>query len=318
MAARIQLSEPAADVVDMTTSDAQLSIYDVQINGLIHAGIITHRFKTAESLDMMFAMSELQDLPEIRFVAAFKNGIVYIGCPDEPPPCLFDLIEPVAPLSSDATSVLDAHVTSALERIDDLAQRLEQLDSALQGQGRDDLVRGAALDLSCSTDLHGSLEHLDEKMNIISQSLTGSEVNGQAKAKDEEPMSDEDISDADMAAVEQIEAEQAQTEETEAKAASDCPNKSDIEEETVPEPEVEPVAEPEPDNEPEAEPEPDEVPASNDVLEDPVAQDDVNQASPVGTDDQTTVETSQNEDDVENEGSEQAEIEIARDRKSVV
>ena len=136
MQARISLSEPAllGDSSAQVQDDSARAIY-----GLIQAGVVTHRFKSSEKIDLIFATAELYDLPEIAFVAAFKSGALYIGCPDGPPESLAFLIETVA--------ADDAPHPTITDRTTDIETEIDQLN-----EGLDDKMNSTSQNISNATD----------------------------------------------------------------------------------------------------------------------------------------------------------------------
>lgn len=119
------------------------------VQDMIGAGIVTHQIDNAQTLDAVFAVSQIRDLPEVRFVAAFDNGLILLGCPDGPPESLAELVKPVvadtrtpepelaAKLDALATRVEEMHKSSedrigaGLNRMETLSHRLEFVADAL-------------------------------------------------------------------------------------------------------------------------------------------------------------------------------------------
>lgn len=115
-----------------------------QLDDLARAGVVTHVVGHGEEIDTLFAVSQLRDLPEVRFVAAFREGFIALGCPDGLPEQLKDLASPISvPPEPEKTedvgadkmqSTLDAVLgrLSALEGPDGLAavhEKLQTLDT---------------------------------------------------------------------------------------------------------------------------------------------------------------------------------------------
>lgn len=130
MQARISLSEPALkrNVSQPSADEASFSDDPRHLEALIRAGIVTHRFKSPERLDLMFATGALYDLPEIAFVAAFKFGTLYIGCPNGPPESIAELIDPVAPAPAPKA---DAEIQDEMNRAEEMTTRLEKVVQAM-------------------------------------------------------------------------------------------------------------------------------------------------------------------------------------------
>lgn len=153
------------------------------IETLIMAGIITHRIKSAEALDPMFAVSKLHDLPEVKFVAAFQEGQIFLGCPDGPPQKLDGMVEKVPPIVStegapagvaekidvliDSVDALHSEtedrIAAGLKRIDSVSHRLEFIADALEpdrsSEGSSD--GSSNLDL---VSLKDAIDKLDQKI----------------------------------------------------------------------------------------------------------------------------------------------------------
>lgn len=67
-----------------------------QLDNLARAGVVTHVVGHGEAIDPLFAVGQLRDLPEVRFVAAFREGVIALGCPDGLPDQLVDLAAPIS------------------------------------------------------------------------------------------------------------------------------------------------------------------------------------------------------------------------------
>lgn len=67
-----------------------------QLDNLARAGVVTHVVGHGEAIDPLFAVGQLRDLPEVRFVAAFREGVIALGCPDGLPEQLVDLAAPIS------------------------------------------------------------------------------------------------------------------------------------------------------------------------------------------------------------------------------
>ena len=206
MEARISLSEPVARRLsrgqeDLAWENAVASESEKdRIQALVNTGLVTHRFKSAEQLDMMFAISELHDFSEVTFVAVLRAGEIFLGCPDGPPESLIELVEPV-------NGAQDTRENPAgIERIDVISQRLEMLADALQPDAPPHpklAPKDGATDLAA---VHTMLERLHEKMDNVFQIETN--------ATDEKAPEDAEIIDA------VIEHEPAQSDDSDAEGSS--------------------------------------------------------------------------------------------------
>lgn len=176
---------------------------------LFRSGIVTHQIKNPDALDPMFAISQLKDLPEVSFVAAFEDGLVLLGCPNGPPPSIAEMVMPFAlqteqinpPESIDAkleqlNQRLDAlqaeredQLTPALTHIESISSRLEFLVDALapdNGSDADDTNGGVtladldaqlkALHVQNGTPSDGALERID---NAVSELVSGADQQNQ-------------------------------------------------------------------------------------------------------------------------------------------
>lgn len=92
-----------------------------QLDSLARAGVVTHVVGHGEAIDPLFAVSQLRDLPEVRFVAAFREGVIALGCPDGLPDQLQDLAAPIsAPAevpNSDPTPDFQPTLDAILQRL---------------------------------------------------------------------------------------------------------------------------------------------------------------------------------------------------------
>lgn len=96
--------------------------FQPHIQRLAQAGLVTHIVKNAEAVDPLFALSKVQDFPQVTFAAVFSDGAVVFGCDDEVPP-------EIAPLAQS----LEITDTSS----DDLlASRIEELIAIVRQQSQ--------------------------------------------------------------------------------------------------------------------------------------------------------------------------------------
>ena len=144
MEARITLTDDVAEHAPPPDASERDVVQD-----MVRNGIVTHKIDNAQALDAVFAVSQIRDLPEVSFVAAFDDGLILLGCPDGLPDSLTELVEPVGapppPAQPDLSAKLDAlaqrmdemHKTSedridtGLSRIETLSHRLEFVADAL-------------------------------------------------------------------------------------------------------------------------------------------------------------------------------------------
>ncbi|MEL6620964.1 MAG: hypothetical protein AAFP16_18970 [Pseudomonadota bacterium] len=150
MASRITLIDPATDYSAATDTSPQWIKQD-HAQQIIRAGIVTHKIRNPDEVDALFAVSQARDLPEVSFVAAFEDGLILLGCPDGPPDCLVEMVEPVSAdtgppeHSPDLSAKLDVltaridkldtqtddRISAGLERVVSVSQRLEYIADAL-------------------------------------------------------------------------------------------------------------------------------------------------------------------------------------------
>lgn len=90
-----------------------------QLDSLARAGVITHLVGHGEAIDPLFAVGQLRDLPEVRFVAAFREGVIALGCPDGLPQQLKELAAPISvpPETPDPTLDVQASLDAILQRL---------------------------------------------------------------------------------------------------------------------------------------------------------------------------------------------------------
>lgn len=96
-----------------------------QLDSLARAGVITHVVGHGEAIDPLFAVAQLRDLPEVRFVAAFREGVIALGCPDGLPDQLQDL---AAPISAPAEVPNPDSMPDVQATLDAILQRLTTLE----------------------------------------------------------------------------------------------------------------------------------------------------------------------------------------------
>lgn len=96
------------------------------LNTLIHAKIVTHLVHVDEVPDTLFALSQMQDLPEVRFAAIFDDGLIALGCPTGLPEALASIAVPAVP-----TSLSNPRGKGGLQRIEEVSYRLEALIDAM-------------------------------------------------------------------------------------------------------------------------------------------------------------------------------------------
>ncbi|MFK7837190.1 MAG: hypothetical protein AB8B60_13305 [Sulfitobacter sp.] len=110
---------------------------------MIAAGLVTHLITVEENLEPLFATAQIRQLPEVRFVAAFTDGLIALGCPGELPQELRNLAHPVdQPLAPSSSTIATDDVTEKLQKIDKTTLRLEYLLDALEPQTPDISGRG--------------------------------------------------------------------------------------------------------------------------------------------------------------------------------
>ena len=131
MKSRISFVEPASKpgpskLVRPSNSESDEESY---LQELIRAGIVTHKFKATETFDAMFAVSEIHELAGVTFVAAFKHGVIFLGCPDGAPESIADLVEKVDPSTTD-DKVVSSKLDAILERTEALQLELDRRNEA--------------------------------------------------------------------------------------------------------------------------------------------------------------------------------------------
>ena len=109
-----------------TATSAQIDPKQVHLDTLIHASVVTHLIKVDTVPDPLFALSQMQDLPEISFAAIFDDGLIALGCHTTLPDELARLAIPAV-----ATGPLKPKIGAGLQRIENVSQRLETLVDAM-------------------------------------------------------------------------------------------------------------------------------------------------------------------------------------------
>lgn len=105
-----------------TATSAPLDPKQVHLDTLIHASVVTHMIKVDTVPDPLFALSQMQDLPEISFAAVFDDGLIALGCHTTLPDELARLAVPAV-----ATAPLKPKIGAGLQRIENVSKRLETL-----------------------------------------------------------------------------------------------------------------------------------------------------------------------------------------------
>lgn len=95
-----------------------------QIQWLARNGVATHLIRNPASVDSVFAVAKVQDLPGITFAASFDDGSLAVGCSGDLPEVLIDMAEQI-PVEEDASFATDAP---------DLSEKIEALTEALANQ----------------------------------------------------------------------------------------------------------------------------------------------------------------------------------------
>ncbi|MDX8348463.1 hypothetical protein SLH49_10740 [Cognatiyoonia sp. IB215446] len=68
----------------------------LHIQRLAQAKLVTHIVKNADSVDPLFALSKVQDFPQVSFAAVFEDGSLVFGCQGELPPEIAQFAQPLA------------------------------------------------------------------------------------------------------------------------------------------------------------------------------------------------------------------------------
>jgi hypothetical protein len=107
---------------------------------LVHAGIVTHLVVVQEALDPLFAVAQMRELPEVKFVAAFAEGLIALGCENGLPKDLQDIATPAIATAPAARQGTEDAIDKTLARMEKTAHKLEYMFDAIrpdeaQGQG---------------------------------------------------------------------------------------------------------------------------------------------------------------------------------------
>jgi len=128
---------------------------------LVRSGVVTHMVANPPSVDLAFAVAKAQDLPEVRFAAAFDDGTLLLGCPDGVPEPLKDIAQAIDAATLDAPR--EAPPVEAVPDADtlgtEIAKKLADLtdQSALQSR-----IEEIAAQLSGSADTDNRLANIEE------------------------------------------------------------------------------------------------------------------------------------------------------------
>lgn len=156
MAPRISFFEPLSDgpaslQAPLQSDQTETPSDAIHLESLVRAGVVTHQIPATTELDPLFAVSQIKDLPEVTFVAAFQSGFIALGCPNGPPESLESMIEICPKPATEPPAT--APVTTAIE---DLKARFDALESSL---ARNDDVHLQRLE-SVSHRLEFAVDHL--------------------------------------------------------------------------------------------------------------------------------------------------------------
>lgn len=172
----------AEEAATMPPSSAASPRQD-DIARLFHSGVVTHQIRNPDAMDPLFAVSQLRDLPEVRFAAAFHDGLLLLGCPDGPPESIADMVELVTqqPAPAQPSPEIDRKLDQLSARLEDFkANQERQLAPALQHLGSvsgqlDFLVDALAPDTAKAADQqeNASLESLQALLQELVQKSEG-------------------------------------------------------------------------------------------------------------------------------------------------
>jgi chromosome segregation ATPase len=149
---------------------------------LIHSGIVTHLIRVDEVPDPLFALSQMQEMPEVRFAAVFDDGLIALGCPDGLPDALDDIA-----VAARASAPMQDAPHKGLDRIEEVSARLAALVDGMEPEevilsdqlGRTILDRLTSLEVQFARpasvdlimkELTGRLGDLDNRLSVISTS----------------------------------------------------------------------------------------------------------------------------------------------------
>ena len=123
MSAPLTQTAPAAKPVASQPLHPRHSHLDT----LIRAGIVTHLVAVDETLDPVFALGRMRDLEEVGFAAAFRDGLIAIGCPDGLPDELKTVAIRAFPVGPPPVRPAATPPDTVPPRIDRLAAQVETL-----------------------------------------------------------------------------------------------------------------------------------------------------------------------------------------------
>ena len=117
--------------------------FETQIQHLAQAGIATHLITNAADVDAVLTVARAQDMPGVRFAAAFEDGALVVGCPDGLPDILEELAVPIV-VQPTATMPPDTPPANNVnDKIILLAQRIaEKMPPPVAGQDTLDQLAG--------------------------------------------------------------------------------------------------------------------------------------------------------------------------------
>lgn len=155
-------SEPRVAEIQSALEKRSIHPNQPHLDALIHAKIVTHLIRVDAVPDTLFALSQMQEMPEVCFAAVFDDGLIALGCPDVLPEALATLATPAMATSSAPGTAFQGSPNQSSGQIDAMAERLERL---LDRAGSEEIVPNDQLGLSI-------LERLETLETRLSQPQT--------------------------------------------------------------------------------------------------------------------------------------------------
>lgn len=107
---------------DATEHNARCHPKHADLDTLIHSGVVTHLIPVEDTVDPLYAVGQMRTLPEVTFAAAFKDGLIALGCDQELPEALRKIARPALPVGLHVPPGPDARA-----EMDENALRMEKL-----------------------------------------------------------------------------------------------------------------------------------------------------------------------------------------------
>ncbi len=154
--------------------------FQEHIQRLLQTGIATHIVENNVAVDPIFALSKARDFPQVKFAAAFEDGTVVLGCPDQLPEPLKGAARPIARVDTPAPHGIETKLDALIADLAD-RQHTDQRDNALEAR-LDKLLSAVDQQMSVSAALENRLDGVEAMLEGGLRDITG-RLNDTSKAE---------------------------------------------------------------------------------------------------------------------------------------